>query len=30
MAGIRKAIEENRLGAFADEFYASQDGRADV
>tara|TARA_Y100001951_G_scaffold39004_1_gene30757 strand:+ start:71956 stop:73113 length:1158 start_codon:yes stop_codon:yes gene_type:complete len=30
MAGIRKAIEQNRLGAFADEFYASQDGRADV
>ena len=30
MAGIRQAIEENRLGAFADEFYASQDGRADV
>ena len=30
MAGIRRAIEENRLGAFADEFYASQDGRADV
>lgn len=30
MAGIRKAIEMGRLAAFADEFYESQDGRANV
>ncbi len=30
MAAIRQAIEEGRLAAFAEEFYASQDGRANV
>ncbi len=30
MAAIRRAIEEGRLAAFAEEFYASQDGRANV
>ena len=30
MAAIRQAIEQGRLAEFAEEFYASQDGRADV
>ncbi len=30
MATIRQAIEQGRLAEFAEEFYASQDGRADV
>lgn len=30
MAAIRQAIEQGRLTEFAEEFYASQDGRADV
>ncbi len=30
MAAIRQAIEEGRLAAFAEEFYVSQDGRANV
>lgn len=30
IAAIRQAIEQGRLAEFAEEFYASQDGRADV
>jgi queuine tRNA-ribosyltransferase len=30
MTAIRQAIEEGRLGQFAEEFYREQDGRADV
>ena len=30
MTAIRQAIEQGRLAEFAEEFYASQDGRADV